>query len=64
MDEYKYVPQRLTVGRGQGLTRSAMQALAVAAAQADCDDPREMAARLITEGLERRGLLPAQASSN
>ena len=58
LDGYGYVPQRFTVGLSQGLTESAMRALATAAEQEGHDDPREMAATLIIEGLERRGLLP------
>ncbi len=54
-----FIPKRITLGVRQGLTAPPMHALGLAADQAGVEDRRLMAARLIIEGLIRRGLLPS-----
>ena len=52
-----WIPKRFTVGVAQGLTSDVMVAIREAADREGVEDVREMAARLIVEGLWQRGLL-------
>lgn len=57
MEDWK-VPTRFTVGLQQGLTQQDMLLLRQRAQQENVD-PRELAARLIVEGLKRLCVAPA-----